>query len=121
MKIVLSALLAAALAAGLSAFPAEAAQSKTKEAKPAPKSGEAFSGTGTVTKNDIDICMVAGLRYWLHPKSGEAVRIYPKAKHDSLVLDEAVKNKSSMHVTGTWKETVECHYVETSKVERLRK
>jgi len=121
MKTILSGLFAFALVAALAAAPAQAAEAKRKENKHTPKAGEPYHGSGTVTKNDIDICMVAGLRYWLHPKSEEDVRVYPKSKHDSQVLDDAVKNKSTVHVTGTWKQTMECLYVETSKVEKVKK
>jgi len=60
--------------------------------------------------------MVTGLRWALHPENGDDVKIYPKTKHATDVLDQAAKNKSTVHVTGTWKQTAECHYVETSKV-----
>ena len=123
MKNILSGLFGFALVAALAAAPMQGAEAKKKEkeTEPAPKAGEAYSGSGTVTKNDIDICMVTGLRYWLHPKNKEEVRVYPKSKHESEVLDDAVKNKSTVHVAGTWKETVQCHYVETSKVEKVKK
>jgi hypothetical protein len=120
MKTVLAGLFAVTLALAIAAMPAEAAQKKSKEPKEAPKTGEAFSDTGTVTKNEIDPCMVTGLHYRLHPKSGEEVRLYPKSKHDSMILDQAVKNNSTVRVTGTWKQSVECHYVETTKVEKLK-
>jgi hypothetical protein len=121
MKTILSGLSAFALMAALAAAPAQAAEAKAKEEKPTPKAGEAYHGSGTVKKNEIDICMVTGLRYWLHPKSEEDVRLYAKSDHDSKMLDDAVKNKWTVHVTGTWKQTVECHYVETSNVEKVKK
>jgi hypothetical protein len=91
------------------------------QAKESPKVGESYSGSGTVAKNEIDICMVTGLRWMLHPESGEEVKIYPKTKHATQMLEEAVKNHSTVHVTGTWKQAVECHYVETSKVTMSKK
>ena|ERR1043166_2592003 len=121
MKIILAGLMASLLTLAVAAVPAEAAQTKSKAAKQEPKTGEAFSDTGTVTKNEADICMVTGLRYFLHPSGGEEVKIYPKSKHDSLVLDQAIKNKSSVRVTGTWKQSLDCHYVEIKKIEKLKK
>src|SRR5947207_14833521 len=121
MKNILSGLFLIAVVAALALAPMQVADAKSKATKHTPKAGEAYSGSGTVTKNDIDICMVTGLRYWLHPKNKEEVRVYPKSKHESEVLDDAVKNKSTIHVAGTWKETVQCHYVETSKVEKVKK
>jgi hypothetical protein len=59
-----------------------------------PRAGEAFSRSGTVIKNNVDICMVTGLRWALHPENGEDVKIYPKTKHTTDVLDRAAKNKS---------------------------
>ncbi len=113
MKIILSGMLAFALLAF--AAPADQAAGKTSNTK-TPKTGESFSRNGTVIKNNVDICMVTGLRWALHPESGEDVKIYPKTKHATDVLDRAAKNKSTVRVTGTWKQTVECHYVETSNV-----
>jgi hypothetical protein len=113
MKIVLSGMVAFALLAF--AAPAVQAAEKTSDTK-TPKAGESFSRNGTVIKNNVDICMVTGLRWALHPESGEDVKIYPKTKHATDVLDRAAKNKSTVRVTGTWKQTLECHYVETSKV-----
>ena len=113
MKIVLSGVVALALLA--LAAPTIQAAEKSNDTK-TPKSGESFSRSGTVIKNNIDICMVAGLRWALHPENGEDVKVYPKTKHATDVLDRAAKNKSTVRVTGTWKQTVECHYVETSKV-----
>ena len=60
--------------------------------------------------------MVTGLRWALHPENAEDVKIYPKTKHTTDVLDRAAKNKSTIRVTGTWKQTVDCHYVEISRV-----
>jgi hypothetical protein len=120
MKTVLAGLFAFTLVLAIAAMPAEAAQNKSKEPKESPKVGEEFSDTGTVTKNEIDLCNVVGLRYRLHPKSGEEVRLYPKSKHDSMILDQAVKDQSTVRVTGTWKQAVECYYVETTKVEKLK-
>lgn len=113
MKIVLTGMVALALLAF--AAPAVRAAGKTSNTK-TPKTGESFSRSGTVIKNSVDICMVTGLRWALHPESGEDVKIYPKTKHATDVLDRAAKNKSTVRVTGTWKQTIECHYVETSKV-----
>ena len=113
MRIVLNGLVAFALLA--LAAPTIQAAKKSSSTK-APKTGESFSGSGTVIKNNIDICMVTGLRWALHREGGEEVKIYPKTKHATDVLDRAAKNKSTVRVTGTWKQTVECHYVETSKV-----
>ena len=113
MKIVLSGLAAFALLA----FPAPAVQAAEKASNTkTPEVGESFSESGTVIKNNVDICMVTGLRWALHPESGEDVKIYPKTKHATDVLDRAAKNNSTVRVTGTWKKTAECHYVETSKV-----
>ena len=114
MKIVLSGFVAFALLA-LATAPTVQAAEKSSDKK-TPKAGESFSGSGTVIKNNVDICMVTGLRWALHPENGEDVKIYPKTKHATDVLDRAAKNKSTVRVTGTWKQTVECHYVETSKV-----
>src|ERR671936_308767 len=111
MKTVLAGLFAFTLALAVAAVPAEAAQKKSKE-KQAPKTGEAFSDTGTIKKNEADICMVTGLHYWLHPGSGEDIKIYPKSRHESQVLDDAIKKKWTVRVTGTWKESMNCHYVE---------
>src|SRR6266403_6320665 len=113
MKIVLSGLVAFTLLA--LAAPTIQATEKSSDAK-TPKVGESFSKSGTVIKNNVDICMVTGLRWALHPENGEDVKIYPKTKHATDMLDRAAKNKSTVRVTGTWKQTVECHYVETSKV-----
>ena len=113
MKIVLNGLLAFALLAF--AAPALHAAKKSSDAK-TPKAGESFGGSGTVIKNNIDICMVTGLRWALHRESGEDVKIYPKTKHATDALERAAKNKSTIHVTGTWKQTADCHYVETSRV-----
>ena len=113
MKIVINVTIAFALLA--LAAPAVQAAGKASDTKK-PKAGESFSKTGTVVKNNVDICMVTGLRWALHPESGEDVKIYPKTKHATEVLDRAAKNKSTVRVAGTWKQTVECHYVETSKV-----
>jgi hypothetical protein len=113
MKIVLSALVAFALLA--LAAPTLQAAEKSSDTK-TPKAGESFNRSGTVIKNNVDICMVTGLRWALHPENGEDVKIYPKTKHATDVLDRAAKNKSTVRVTGTWKQTAECHYVEISKV-----
>jgi len=113
MKIVLSGLVAFALLA--LAAPAVQTAEKSKDTK-TPKAGEAFSRSGTVIKNNVDICMVTGLRWALHPENGEDIKIYPKTKHMTDVLDRAAKDKSTIHVSGTWKQTAECHYVEISKV-----
>ena len=121
MKNILSGLFLIAVVAALAVAPMQVADAKSKATKHTPKAGEAYDGSGTVTKNDIDICMVTGLRYLLHPKNAEEVRLYPKSKHDSKVLDDAVKNEWTVHLTGTWKQAVECHYVETSKVEKVKK
>jgi hypothetical protein len=113
MKIILTGVAAVTLL--LLAAPAIQAAEKSSDTK-TPKVGESFSKSGTVIKNNIDICMVTGLRWALHPENGEDVKIYPKTKHATDVLDRAAKNNSTVHVTGTWKQTAECHYVETSKV-----
>lgn len=113
MKIILNGLVAFALLT--LAAPTIQAAEKSKDAK-TPKAGEAFGKSGTVIKNNVDICMVTGLRWALHPETGEDIKIYPKSKHMTDVLDRAAKNKSTIHVTGTWKQTAECHYVEISKV-----
>ncbi len=89
---------------------------KTKE----PAKGEHFDGGGTVKRLEADICMVTGLRYWLHPKKGADVKLQPESKHDSQVLDRAAKNNSKVHVTGNWDEAVKCHYVKVSKAEETK-
>ena len=114
MKILLSGLAAFALFA-LIPMPATQGAEKSSDKK-TPKEGQSYSGSGTVIKNNIDICMVTGLRWALHPESGEDVKVYPKTKHATEVLDQAAKNNSTVRVSGTWKQAVECHYVETSKV-----
>ena len=119
MKILLSGLAAFALFA-LILMPATQAAEKSSDKK-TPKEGQSYSGSGTVIKNNIDICMVTGLRWALHPESGEDVKVYPKTKHATEVLDQASKNNSTVHVNGTWKQTAECHYVETSKVAITKK
>jgi len=119
MKILLSGLAAFALFA-LIPMPATQGAEKSSDKK-TPKEGQSYSGSGTVIKNNIDICMVTGLRWALHPESGEDVKVYPKTKHATEVLDQASKNKSTVHVNGTWKETAKCHYVETSKVAITKK
>jgi len=114
MKIVLSGLVAFVLSA-LAAAPTTQAAEKSSDKK-TPKAGESFSGSGGVIKNNVDICMVTGLRWALHPENGEDVKVYPKTQHATDVLDRAAKNKSTVRVSGTWKESLKCHYVETSKV-----
>lgn len=113
MKIALSGMLAFALLA-LAASPIQAAKESSDTKTPKP--GESFSRSGTVIKNNVDICMVTGLRWALHPENGENVKIYPKTKHATDVLDRAAKHQATVRVTGTWRETVQCHYAETSKV-----
>jgi hypothetical protein len=51
----------------------QGAQAKSKESKD-PAKGEHFDMSGTIKKVEMDICMVPGLHYWLHPKKGEDVR-----------------------------------------------
>src|SRR5438445_13461221 len=111
MKIALSGLVALALLA-LAALTIQAAE-KSSDTK-TPKAGEAFSRSGTVIKNNVDICMVTGLRWALHPENAEDVKIYPKTKHTTDVLDRAAKNKTTIRVTGNWKKTVDYHYIENS-------
>src|SRR5207237_5002524 len=113
MKIIFGGLLAFALLT--LASPAIQAAEKSSDTK-TPKAGESFSRSGTVIKNNVDVCMVTGLRWALHPENAEDVKIYPKTKHTTDVLDRAAKNKSTIRVTGTWKQTVDCHYVEISSV-----
>ena len=119
MKILLSGLAASALFA-LILMPATQAAEKSSDKK-TPKEGQSYSGSGTVIKNNIDICMVTGLRWALHPESGEDVKVYPKTDHATEALDKAAKNKSTVRVSGAWKETAKCHYVETSKVTIIKK
>jgi hypothetical protein len=88
---------------------------ESKETKE-PAKGEHFDGSGTVKKVEADLCVVTGLRYWLHPKEGSDIRLKPESKHDLQVLDRAAKENSTVHVTGAWDEAVECHYVKISKV-----
>ena len=121
MKNIVIGLIAVALGATLNMADLQGAQTKSKESKQqAGAEGEHFDMNGTVKKNEIDLCMATGLRYWLHPKKGEDVRLKPMSKHDSQVLDDAAKNNSSVHVSGTWQQTVECHYVQISKVGRIK-
>src|SRR5438105_15776220 len=119
MKIVLSGFVAFALLA-LATAPTVQAAEKSSDKK-TPTAGEYYSGSGTVIKNNVDICMVTGLRWALHPENGEEVKVYPKTKHATEALDLAAKNNSKVHVAGTWKETLGCHYVETSKVSTVKK
>jgi hypothetical protein len=116
MKIFLSGLAAVALMVGSVTQAAEKSADKKE-----PKAGESYTGSGTVIKNNVDICMVAGLRWALHPENKEEVKIYPKTKRTTDVLDRAAKNDSTVRVTGTWKKTAECHYVEISKVTVVNK
>ena len=88
MKIVLNGLVAFALLA--LATPIIQAAEKSGDTK-TPRAGEAFSRSGTVIKNNVDICMVTGLRWALHPENGEDVKIYPKTKHTTDVLDRQRK------------------------------
>lgn len=97
----------------------QAAETKSKESKP-PTKGEHFDMTGTVKKAEMDPCMLTGLHYWLHPKKGEDVRLSPTSKHDSQALDNAEKNNSSVHVMGTWDETLKCSYVKVSRVAKSK-
>ena len=113
MKIVFSGLVALALLT--LGGPTIQAAEKASDTK-TPKTGDSFHGSGTVIKNNADICIVTGLRWALHPENGEDVKVYPKTKHATDVLDQAAKNNSTVRVTGAWKQTAECHYVETSKV-----
>jgi hypothetical protein len=113
MKIALGGMVAFALLA--LAAPTIQAAEKSSDTK-TPKPGESFRRSGTVIKNNVDICMVTGLRWALHPENGEDVKIYPKTNHTTDVLDRAAQHKSTVRVTGTWRQTAECHYVEISKV-----
>lgn len=119
MKILFTGLAALALCT-LALVPMVNAAEKSNDKK-APKEGQAYSGSGTVIKNNIDICMVTGLRWALHPESGEDVKVYPKTDGATKGLDKAAKSKSTVRVSGTWKETAKCHYVETSKVTIVKK
>jgi hypothetical protein len=119
MKNIFIGLIAAVFGVTFAMADLQGAQAKSKESKE-PAKGEHFDMGGTVKKVEMDICMVTGLHYWLHPKKGEDVRLYPTSKHDSQVLDDAAKNNSSVHVTGTWDESVQCHYVRISKVGKLK-
>ena len=65
MKVFLSGLVAFALLA--LAAPTIQAAEKSSDTK-TPKAGESFSRSGTVIKNNVDICMVTGLRWALHPR-----------------------------------------------------
>ena len=121
MKNILIGLIAVALGATLNMADLQGAQTKSKESKQqAGAKGEHFDMRGTVKKMEIDICMATGLRYWLHPKKGEDVRLKPMSKQDSQLLDDAAKNNSSIRVWGTWDEAVECRYVQISKVEKIK-
>jgi hypothetical protein len=119
MKNILVGLIAAIFAVTLGMADLQGAQAKSKESKE-PAKGEHFDMNGTVKKVEMDICMVTGLHYWLHPKKGEDVRLYPASEHQSQVLDSAAKNNTSVHVTGTWDESMQCHYVRISNVAKLK-
>jgi len=119
MKNILIGLIAAVFCVTLGVAELQGAQAKSKESKE-PAKGDSFDMSGTVKKVEMDICMVTGLHYWLHPKKGEDVRLYPTSKHDSHVLDDAAKNNSSVHVSGTWDEAVQCHYVRISRVSKIK-
>jgi hypothetical protein len=119
MKNLLIGLIAVAFGGALSVANLQGAAAKSKQSKP-PAKGEHFDMSGTVKKNEIDFCMVTGLHYSLHPKKGDEVKLKPTSKHDSQILDDAAKNNSSVHVAGTWQQTVECHYVQISKVEKIK-
>jgi len=119
MKNILIGLIAADFCVTLGVAELQGAQAKSKESKE-PAKGDSFDMSGTVKKVEMDICMVTGLHYWLHPKKGEDVRLYPTSKHDSHVLDDAAKNNSSVHVSGTWDEAVQCHYVRISRVSKIK-
>src|SRR5207244_12693170 len=112
MKVFLSGLVAFALLA--LAAPTIQAAEKSSDTK-TPKADESFTRSGTVIKNNVDICMVTGLHWALHPENGEDVKIYPKTKHATDMLDRAAIKKSTVRVTGTRKPTVEPHYLKTSK------
>ena len=121
MKNILIGLIVVTFGGALTIANLPGAEAKSKESKQrAGAKGEHFDMTGTVKKNEIDLCMVTGLRYWLHPKKGEDIRLKPTSKHDSQVLDAAAKNNSSVHVSGTWEQAVECRYVQISKVEKIK-
>ena len=119
MKNILIGLIAAVFCVTLGVAELQGAQAKSKESKE-PAKGDSFDMSGTVKKVEMDICMVTGLHYWLHPKKGEDVRLYPTSKHHSHVLDDAAKNNSSVHVSGTWDEAVQCHYVRISRVSKIK-
>jgi len=119
MKNKLIGLIAAVFCVTLGVAELQGAQAKSKESKE-PAKGDSFDMSGTVKKVEMDICMVTGLHYWLHPKKGEDVRLYPTSKHDSQVLGDAAKNNSSVHVSGTWDEAVQCHYVRISRVSKIK-
>src|SRR5947209_7475959 len=90
MKNIVIGLIAVAFGATLNMADLQGTQTKSKESKQqAEAKGEHFDMRGTVKKMEIDICMVTGLRYWLHPKRGEDVRLKPMSKHDSQILDDA--------------------------------
>ena len=119
MKNILIGLIAVAFGVTLSMTDLQGAQAKSKQSKQ-PAKGEHFDMIGMVKKAEMDPCMLTGLHYWLHPKKGEDFRLNPTSKHDSQVLDNAAKNNSSVHVTGTWEEAVKCSYVQASKVEKIK-
>jgi len=121
MKKIIVGFFAVAVGGALSMADVQGAQAKSKESKAQTEAkGEHFDMSGTVKKLEMDLCMVTGLRYWLHPTKGEDVRLKPTSKHDSQMLDNAAKNNSSVHVTGTWDQAVECRYVRISKVEKSK-
>src|SRR5215467_8884475 len=99
MKIVFSGLVAFVLMT--LAGPTIQAAEKSRDTK-TPKAGESFSKSGTVIKNNVDICIVTGLRWALHPENSEDVKVYPKTKHATDMLDRAAKNESTVCVTGAW-------------------
>jgi len=96
MKIVFSGLVAFALLTF--AGPTIQAAEKSSDTK-TPKAGDSFRRSGTVIKNNVDICIITGLRWALHPEEGEDVKVYPKTEHATDVLDRAAKNNSTVRVT----------------------
>ncbi|HYY12873.1 MAG TPA: hypothetical protein VE758_00405 [Chthoniobacterales bacterium] len=118
MKNVFIAIIVASLGATFAVTDLQGAKESKKTNEPA--KGEHFDGSGTVKRLEADVCMVTGLHYWLHPSKGADVRLKPESKRDSQVLDRAAKASSKVHVTGTWDEAVECHYVKVSKAAEVK-
>jgi hypothetical protein len=91
-------------------------EAATKEAAQPTTTSQTADMIGTVTINEGDTCMI-GIKYWLHPAGEAAVRLKPTSRHDYLVLEQAAKKKSLVHVNGTWEQATECRFVKTTRIQ----